>query len=75
MILKKSQKIAIGISILILLVLIGILIWNYYYKKADTPAIIINPSQCPKWINCELHEGINTCEIPKGCEGITQTAE
>jgi hypothetical protein len=66
MTLKKSQKIAIGISIFILLILIGILIWNN--RKTDI-------SRCPEWINCMPSPGMNNkCEIPKGCEDITQIA-
>ncbi len=34
---------------------------------------------CPEWINCmptfsDNHENVNTCQIPVGCEGITQIA-
>lgn len=36
-------------------------------------------SDCPEWINCmptfsNNPEDINTCQIPVGCEGITQIA-
>ena len=63
MTLKKSQKIAIGIFILLLLMIATILMWNN--RKT-------NILQCPEWINCMPGPGRNECKIPSGCEGITQ---
>lgn len=63
MIIKKSQKIFIGILIFVILIIAIYLIWNY--------------RRCPKYINCmpdPNRPGSENCGVPKGCEGITSVA-
>lgn len=65
--LNKSQKIIIGVIVLLLLTAVVFIVWN----SNKTPV-----SQCPQWINCMPGPGrTGECKVPRGCEGITKIAQ
>jgi hypothetical protein len=65
---KKGMIITLSI---IVLVIIGFFVWQKFQPEKN----ILN---CPKWINCmpgpSADGKAKSCNIPKGCESITQIA-